>query len=177
MLHLITGPMFSGKTEELQRLIRRHRAANKKVLTVIPRSDHRSGESFRSHAGRSCPAMAIRDEKELAQLFALGAPPDVLAVDEGQFFPPSFAAALDAYRGHCEILVAALHRDYQGKVFETTQAFFAVAESIQMLTAICHVCYREAAYTYRLVETDGQILVGGAESYEARCWEHWRADL
>ncbi len=177
MLHLITGPMFSGKTEELQRLIRRYRAASKTVLSVIPRNDHRSGEAFRSHAGRTCQALPIQDEKELAQLFSLGAGPDVLAIDEAQFFRPTFAYALDAYRGRCEILVAALHRDYQGKVFETTQAFFAVQESVQMLTAICHICYRDAAYTHRTVDTEGQILVGGAESYEARCWEHWRAGL
>lgn len=172
MYHLITGPMFSGKTEELQRLVRREQVARRRVVTVIPALDHRSGHSFRSHVGRETSAIPVHDGQQLMQVLSMTEHPDVLALDEAQFFPPELIQRLDEYRDHMNILVAALHRDYRDEVFQSTALLFQKAETMVMLTAVCQICGRDAAYTRRMVHAHGQVFVGGAESYEARCWAH-----
>lgn len=174
MYHLITGPMFAGKTEELQRMIRRQQAAGREVLTIIPARDSRSAGALKSHAGKTYPAVAVAGEADIVALLEERPSVRVVGVDEAQFFSPYLVDVLESLRSKYDVLVAALHRDYQGRVFDTTAALFGAMETAQILTAVCSMCHKDAAYTYRTSGAEGQFVVGGAESYEARCWRHWR---
>jgi thymidine kinase len=168
--------MFSGKTEELLRRIRRAEIARKKVQLFKPAIDNRYGlERVASHNGVAREgALIVRSAGEILTL--VEADTQVVAIDEVQFFDWAVAEVASelADRG-LRVLAAGLDQDFRGEPFGPMPLLMALAEQVDKLHAICVVCGASASRTQRLIDgrparyDDPIILVGGSESYEARC--------
>jgi thymidine kinase len=168
--------MFSGKTEELLRRIRRAEIARKKVQLFKPTIDNRYGlVRVASHDGLAREdAIVVCNAEDI--LRRLDADTEVVAVDEIQFFDDSIADVCDhlADRG-LRIIAAGLDQDFRGEPFGPMPLLLARAERVDKLHAICVSCGASASRTQRLIDghparyDDPVILVGGSESYEARC--------
>ena len=175
-IELVCGSMFSGKTEELLRRIRRAEIARKKVQLFKPTIDNRYGVvRVASHDGIGREdAIVVCDAEDI--LRRLDADTEVVAVDEVQFFGDSIAEVCDhlADRG-LRVIVAGLDQDFRGEPFGPMPLLLARAELVDKLHAICVSCGAAASRTQRLIDgrparyDDPVILVGGSESYEARC--------
>jgi thymidine kinase len=168
-IEVIVGSMFSGKSEELIRRLRRARIARQKVQVFKPRIDTRySTEHIVSHGEMRMESCAVDDTRQLVQLIEPGT--EVVGIDEGQFFDqdlPSLCGGL-ADRG-LRVIVAGLDQDYLGKPFEPMPQLLAIAEFITKTHAICMVCGNPANHTQRLVTSEDRVLVGADGLYEARC--------
>ncbi|MDO5495691.1 MAG: thymidine kinase [bacterium] len=179
-LEVIAGPMFSGKSEELLRRVRRAKLAGLDVEVVNHAMDARYGEgSVSSHAGLSISSIPVSEASDLAGLFE-GRELDILAIDEAQFFGPGLIPAVDSLlaRG-ITVLVAGLCVTYDARPFEPIPSLMAVAEEVVKLTAVCTVCGADAAFHQRVHDPgvgDSRVPVaahvGGVETYEARCRRH-----
>jgi thymidine kinase len=175
-IELVCGSMFSGKTEELLRRIRRAEIARKKVQLFKPTIDNRYGVvRVASHDGIGREdAIVVCDAEDI--LRRLDADTEVVAVDEIQFFDAAIADVCDhlADRG-LRIIAAGLDQDFRGEPFGPMPLLLARAERVDKLHAICVSCGASASRTQRLIDgrparyDDPVILVGGSESYEARC--------
>ena len=168
-IEVITGSMFSGKSEELIRRLRRAQIARQKVQIFKPRFDDRYGQDhIVSHSEMRIPSETVSDSKELLE--RVGADTEVVGVDEGQFFDLDLPAALSALadRGK-RVIVAGLDQDYLGKPFEPIPQLLAIAEYITKTLAICVVCGNPANHTQRLVASQDRVLLGAQGMYEARC--------
>lgn len=175
-IELVCGSMFSGKTEELLRRVRRVEIARKKLQIFKPAIDNRYGlVRVASHSGIAREdALIVGASAEILTLLQ----PDtqVVAIDEVQFFDAGIVAVCDelANRELC-VIVAGLDQDFRGEPFGPMPMLLARAERIDKLHAICVVCGSSASRTQRLINgrparyDDPVILVGGSESYEARC--------
>lgn len=174
-IEIVCGGMFSGKTEELIRRVRRAEIARKKVQVFKPSLDARyAAEHVASHNGMRAVAVPVDSVADIAPRVA----PDttVVAIDEAQFFAPSLVDLCDdlADRG-VRVIVAGLDMDFRGEPFGPMPALMARAESVTKLQAICVRCGEPASRTQRLINgapasyDDPIILVGAAEAYEARC--------
>lgn len=177
-IEVITGSMFSGKTDELIRRLRRARIAKQKVQVFKPIIDNRySVEKVKSHAGNEFDARPIDTSAEI--LADLEADTSVVAIDEAQFFDRGVLeiAKTLAEKG-IRVLVAGLDTDFRGEPFGVMPEFMAIAERVDKLQAICMVCGEPASRTQRLVNgkparySDPIVIVGAAELYEARCRQH-----
>ncbi len=177
-VEVICGSMFSGKTEELIRRVRRATIARQKTQVFKPQVDTRySIERVTSHNGQDFEAMPVADSQAILALVE----PDttVVAIDEAQFFDDGIVplTAKLARRG-IRVILAGLDMDFRGEPFGPMPALLSVADDVQKLHAICMVCGESASRTQRLVNgqpagyNDPIIMVGAAESYEARCREH-----
>ncbi len=175
-IELICGSMFSGKTEELLRRVRRAEIARCKVQIFKPRLDTRYGlERVASHNGVARDDAVIIDEAR-AVLSILADDTEVVAVDEIQFFDWTIADVCGelADRGK-RVIIAGLDQDFRGESFGPMPEFLARAEHVDKLQAICVVCGAPASRTQRLINGrpasyhDPIILVGATEAYEARC--------
>src|SRR5881397_3131622 len=168
-IEVIAGSMFSGKSEELIRRLRRAKIARLKVQVFKPEIDVRySRDHIVSHSEMRHESRVARTAAEiLAQV-----EPDthVVGIDEGQFFDHELVAVANtlAQRGLC-VIVAGLDQDYTGKPFEPMPQLLAVAEYITKTLAICMVCGNPANHTQRLVPGADRVLVGAEGTYEARC--------
>jgi thymidine kinase len=168
-IEVIVGSMFSGKSEELIRRLRRARIARQRVQVFKPRIDTRySTDDIVSHGEMRMESSVVDDARQLLEQIA----PDteVVGIDEGQFFDqhlPAICSAL-ADRG-VRVIVAGLDQDYLGKPFEPMPQLLAIAEYITKTHAICMVCGNPANHTQRLVASGDRVLVGAAGLYEARC--------
>lgn len=183
-LKVITGPMFSGKTEELIRILHRSDLAGKKILVVKPRLDVRTAEEIASRRtadsktrdftkSGSFPARSVETAQELSELIK-EFQPTILGVDEAQFFDPwllEYLAELLRHRNNTDlmVLVAGLDMDAWGKPFGIMPQLMALADEVQKETAICFRCKQPAMFTQKLVSSDQQVEVGDFEIYEARC--------
>ncbi|MBC8645721.1 MAG: thymidine kinase [Thermoanaerobaculia bacterium] len=168
-IEVICGSMFSGKSEELIRRLRRAMIARQKVQIFKPRIDSRFGEGeIVSHSEMRLPSEAVGSSEEL--LARLGSDTEVVGVDEVQFFDPAILAACDwmANQGK-RVIVAGLDKDYLGVPFEPIPSLMAIAEDVTKTRAICVRCGSPANYTQRLVESDERVVVGAQGLYEARC--------
>ncbi len=175
-LELICGSMFSGKTEELLRRIRRAQIARKRLQVFKPVIDHRYGiRRVASHTGIAWDHVyAVTDSSAL--LAAVLLETEVVAIDEVQFFDDNIVNVCDALADAGKRVIAAgLDQDFRGEPFGPMPMLMALAESVEKLQAICVVCGAPASRTQRLIDghparyDDPVILVGGSESYEARC--------
>src|SRR6476661_6395826 len=168
-IEVITGSMFSGKSEELIRRLRRAQIARQTVQIFKPYIDDRFGEShIVSHSDMRIPSVDVRDSNELVRLVDFGT--DVVGIDEGQFFDANLPAACNSLAGAGKrVIVAGLDQDYLGRPFEPMPQLLAIAEYITKTLAICVVCGNPANHTQRLVASSDRVLVGAAGLYEARC--------
>lgn len=187
-LHVIAGPMFAGKTEELLRRVHRARLAALTVEVIGHRLDDRGGaDRLSTHTGRSTPARMLERAEQLRLPEASegsGAPavPDIIAIDEAQFFGSDLVPVIESLlEAGVQVEVAGLCVTYDGGPFEPLPTLMAMAEEVVKLTAVCTVCGADAAFHVRLVEDGEPALrttaaqVGGAESYQARCRSHRRS--
>ena len=167
-IEVICGSMFSGKTEELIRRLKRVKIANLKVEIFKPSIDTRYDEirvvSHDSNAILSTPI----DNSQTILLMANDV--DVVGIDEAQFFDAEIVNVCQtlAQKG-IRVIVAGLDMDYLGKPFGPMPSLLAVADYITKLHAICVGCGNIASISYRKTEQSGQILVGEKEMYEPRC--------
>jgi len=167
-IEVIVGSMYSGKTEELIRRLRRAQIARQKVEIFKPGIDDRfSRDHIVSHSELRIPSRSVRDAKEILQ-YAHEA--QVIGIDEGQFLGPDLVKVCErlARRGK-RVVVAGLDQDYAGRPFDPMPQLLAIAEYITKTLAICVVCGAPANRTYRKKKRVGRVVVGGADLYEARC--------
>ncbi|MCS6869262.1 MAG: thymidine kinase [Thermus sp.] len=174
-IEVIAGPMFSGKSEELIRRVKRALIARQRVVVFKPRLDNRYGEGHVvSHDGERVEAIPIARAEEMeAYLKPL---PQVVAVDEVQFLDRALLPLVErlAQEG-VRVILAGLDLDFRGEPFGLMPELLARAEFVEKLTAICPRCGAPATRTQRLVDgkparyTDPIILVGAQEHYEPRC--------
>jgi thymidine kinase len=177
-VEVICGSMFSGKTEELIRRVRRAQIARQKVQVFKPAIDDRYGvEKITSHNGLHTEAIPIAEAMHI--LDQIDPETTVVAIDEVQFFDWQIASVVNelAERG-LRVIVSGLDMDFRGEPFGPMPLLMAQAEQVDKLHAICMVCGQAATRTQRLIDgqpalyTDPVILVGAREVYEARCREH-----
>ena len=168
-LEVITGSMFSGKSEELIRRLRRVQIARQKVQIFKPILDNRFSEHhIVSHSDMRIASQNVATSDELVRLVEDDT--EVVGIDEGQFFDANLPAACNTLADHGKrVIVAGLDQDYLGRPFEPMPQLLAIAEYITKTLAICVVCGDPANHTQRLVVSSDRVLVGASGLYEARC--------
>ena len=174
-LELICGSMFSGKTEELIRRLRRAEIAKQKVQVFKPSIDGRyHAERVTSHNGIDFEAYPVPSSREIES--AIDPDTTVVAIDEVQFFDEGIVDVCDALAENGKrVICAGLDMDFRGVPFGPMPQLMARAEQVRKLHAICVVCGDEANRTQRLIDNipaaydDPVVLVGASEVYEARC--------
>jgi len=173
-IEVVCGPMFSGKTEELIRRVRRAQIARQKVQIFKPAIDNRYHESdVVSHSSLTCEATPVANAIEILQ--KLFDSTRVVAIDEVQFFDSSVLKVIDklAKRG-IRVICAGLDQDYTGAPFGPIPELLAMADRVDKIQAICTVCGSPASKTFRKPnDTKDQVLVGESDLYEARCRTHF----
>jgi thymidine kinase len=173
-LEVICGPMFSGKSEEMIRRLRRAEIAGQSVVIFKPRIDDRFDVAdIVSHAGirmRGVPVASVAELVARAQGF------EVVGIDEVQFFEPAVVpAALQLADGGARVVAAGLDQDFRRLPFGPIPELLAHAEFVDKLQAVCHRCGGPATTTQRLVDgrpapySGETVVVGASEQYEARC--------
>src|SRR3989440_1242657 len=168
-IEVIAGSMFSGKSEELIRRLRRAKIARQKVQVFKPEIDSRYSEGhIVSHSEMRHESSAVHGA---GQIMALVEPDtEVVGIDEGQFFDNELVAVVNelARRG-VRVFVAGLDQDYTGKPWEPMPQLLAIAEYITKTHAICMKCGQPANYSQRTFESEERVAVGASDKYEARC--------
>lgn len=177
-IEVICGSMFSGKTEELIRRVRRTQFAKEKVLVFKPQIDDRySIEEVVSHNQSAYKALAIESAEEILPLVEDDI--DVVAIDEAQFLDDGIVDVAQ-HLANCgkRVIIAGLDQDFRGEPFGPMPTLLAIAEEVTKLHAVCTVCGSMASRTQRLINgqpahyDDPVIMIGARESYEARCRHH-----
>jgi len=177
-IEVITGSMFSGKTEELIRRLRRARIAKQRIQVFKPSLDTRYGsDRVTSHSGTEFEAKPVGSAREIGG--QIEEETTVVAVDEAQFLDAELASVLHelADRG-LRVIVAGLDTDFRGEPFGPMPELMAEAEKVDKLQAICMICGEPASRTQRLINgqparrDDPVVVVGASELYEARCRRH-----
>jgi thymidine kinase len=168
-VEVITGSMFSGKSEEMIRRLRRAQIARQRVQIFKPQIDSRyGGDQIVSHSEMRIEAELVHNATEI--LKKVDHRTEVVGIDEGQFFDPKLVDVCNQLADMGKrVIVAGLDQDYLGKPFEPMPQLLAVAEYITKTLAICVRCGSPANHTQRLVSSTDRVVVGGAEAYEARC--------
>ena len=168
-IEAICGPMFSGKSEELIRRLRRATIARKRVQVFKPTLDDRySLEEIVTHANNRMKSETVATPAEILE--RLDSRTQVVGIDEANFFGPALVdAATRIADDRMQVIVAGLDTDFMGRPFPPMPDLLALAESITKTLAICMRCGNPAKHTQRLVESDNLILVGASGAYEARC--------
>ncbi|MDR7420194.1 MAG: thymidine kinase [Armatimonadota bacterium] len=174
-IEVVCGSMFSGKTEELIRRVRRAQIARQRVQVFKHALDDRyGGQSLTSHNGARIEALPVTSSREILSCVAPDA--EVVAVDEAQFLDEGIVSVASclAARG-VRVLLAGLDTNFRGEPFGPMPLLLALAEEVTKLQAICVKCGAPASRTQRLVDgrpahyTDPVVLIGAQEAYEARC--------
>lgn len=177
-IEIICGSMFSGKTEEMIRRLRRARIAKQNVQVFKPIIDTRYiAEKVTSHAGIDFEAVPVKDSSELKEKVNQGT--TVVGIDEAQFFDDGIIEVIDhlADQG-LRVIVTGLDMDFRGEPFGCVPILISKAEHVNKLHAICMTCGEAASRTQRLVDgqpahySDPIVIVGASELYEARCRRH-----
>jgi thymidine kinase len=167
-IEVIAGCMFSGKTEELIRRIRRAQIARMKVAIFKPEMDTRySSDHIVSHSELKLQSTAVRTSGDI---LSQAQDAQVVGIDEGQFFDAGIVDVVETLAGQGKrVIIAGLDQDYRGKPFEPMPQLLAIAEYITKTLAICVVCGNPADRTQRTTPSSERVLVGAKDSYEARC--------
>lgn len=168
-IEVVTGSMFSGKSEELIRRLRRAQIAKQHVQIFKPAIDNRYGEGHvTSHSDMRIASVNVSTSRELYEL--VQPQTEIVGIDEGQFFDAELPAVCNTLADEGRrVIVAGLDQDYLGKPFEPMPQLLAIAEYITKTLAICMVCGGPANHTQRLVASKERVLVGATGAYEARC--------
>lgn len=167
-IEVITGCMFSGKTEEIIKRLKRAQIAKQKLKIFKPEIDNRySLDSIVSHSEQFMSSILVKDAKEILKHIEDA---EVVGIDEAQFFSNDLIDVCTelANRG-IRVIVAGLDQDYKGIPFEPIPQLLAIAEYITKLQAICVVCGNPANKTQRTVAVKERVVVGTSNFYEARC--------
>jgi len=168
-LEVVLGPMFAGKTSYALSAIRKHTALGQRVLVIKPTCDTRFGvtSEITTHDGDSLPCITTNTLNSVTDdVFASC---DVIVIDEAQFFTGLLYFVVAATeQKHKSVYVIGLSGDYQRRAFGEVLAVIPYADKVTKLSAIC-ACGGEAHFTRRLNPNAGQVIIGGAESYEAVC--------
>lgn len=167
-IEVICGSMFSGKTEELIRRLRRAQIAKLNVEIFKPKTDTRYDEnSVVSHDLNSIQSTPVDNA---ASILLLSSNTEVVGIDEAQFFDDQLPDVCNtlANRG-IRVIIAGLDMDFQGKPFGPMPELMSIAEVVNKVHAVCLQCGGPATYSYRTVPSESKILLGEKESYEPRC--------
>jgi thymidine kinase len=167
-IEVIAGCMFSGKTEELIRRIRRAQIARQSVAIFKPKVDTRfSNDHIVSHSEVRLLSTSVEHARDI---LALAEAAQVVGVDEAQFFDMGLVEVAEALADQGKrVIIAGLDQDYRGKPFEPMPQLLCIAEYITKTLAICVVCGNPADRTQRTTRASERVLVGAKEAYEARC--------
>jgi len=167
-IEVICGSMFSGKTEELIRRMRRSVIARQKIQLFKPQIDKRYSEiEIVSHDMQKIPSHSINKPK---QIVAMSLEAQVVGIDEAQFFDKSLIKVCQTLANMGKrVIVAGLDQDYRGVPFEPIPELLAIAEYITKTHAICVICGNPANHTQRTSKQKDKVVVGAGEFYEARC--------
>ena len=167
-IEIVCGSMFSGKTEELLRRIKRARFANQKILLVKPSIDVRySDKNVVSHQGTSQDAILVNSAEEILDVWKNE---KVVAIDEAQFFDDSILAVCNKLsKSGVRVIVAGLDMDYLGNPFGPIPNLLAIAEYVTKVHAICVSCGNLAQFSHRIINNDEQVVLGAVEEYEPLC--------
>ena len=167
-IEVICGSMFSGKTEELIRRLRRARIARQRVESFKPALDDRFSDSeMVSHDENAISTTPVHTA---SQILLLAEDVDVVGIDEAQFFDADLISVCQKLAGAGKrVVVAGLDQDYQSEPFEPIPQLMAVAEHVTKLHAVCVVCGGPANHSQRIVEGEDRVLLGATEAYEPRC--------
>ena len=168
-IEVICGSMFSGKSEELIRRLRRAQIARQRVQIFKPRMDTRFSEDhIVSHSEMKIKSQMVLQAREILDL--LDVRTQVIGIDEGQFFDMDLVHVCNQLADTGKrVIVAGLDQDFRGKPFDPMPQLLAIAEYITKTLAICVRCGAPANRTQRLVENPELLLVGATDAYEARC--------
>ena len=180
VLEVITGPMFSGKSEELIRRLKRARIARQRVACYKPDIDlryHRA--AIASHSSQTHEAVPIASVEELrAILYPQLDDIEVVGIDEVQFLSPEIIPlALDLVALGKRVLLAGLDTTFANEPFGPVPNLMALADTVTKLSAVCMVCGQPAIHTQRLGQSQELVVVGAAGLYEARCRTHFEPFL
>jgi len=167
-IEVIVGCMFSGKTEELIRRVRRAQIARQRVAIFKPAIDTRYGsDHIVSHSELKLQSLTVATAAEIPGMVGNAR---VVGIDEGQFFDASLVGVAEALANEGRrVIIAGLDQDYRGKPFDPMPQLLAVAEYITKTLAICVLCGNPADRTQRIAASEERVLVGAKEAYEARC--------
>ncbi|XP_021374444.1 thymidine kinase, cytosolic-like [Mizuhopecten yessoensis] len=166
-IQLIIGPMFSGKTTELMRRMKRYQIANYKCLVIkYSKDDRYEKEGLATHDRQTLPAVAA---ERLADMEVLGESYNVIGVDEGQFFPDVVSFCDNMAENGKIVIVSALDGDFQKKGFGDILNLVPLAESVIKLSAVCMKCSGEGTFTKRKGQEKEVEVIGGADKYLAVC--------
>ena len=168
-IEVIAGSMFSGKSEELIRRLRRAKIARQKVQVFKPEIDARFADNqIVSHSEMRHESANSRSAAEI--LAKVDPDTEVVGIDEGQFFDNNLVAvANELARRGMRVIIAGLDQDYTGKPWEPMPQLLAIAEYITKTHAICMKCGQPANYSQRTFESEERVAVGASDKYEARC--------
>jgi len=167
-IEVICGSMFSGKTEELIRRIRRAQLARLGVEIFKPALDTRhQQEAIISHDSNRIPSTSVESS---SAILLLSSGTKVVGIDEAQFFDEGLPDVCNQLANNgIRVIVAGLDMDFKGRPFGPVPALMAIAEHVTKVHAVCVCCGAPANYSYRIVEEEQQLLLGQKESYEPRC--------
>lgn len=179
-LEVITGSMFSGKSEELIRRVRRAKYAKQRVIVFSPSIDKRYGENaIYSHNKNNVEAYSVYNTEQMEAVMSENTDAEVIGIDEIQFFPIEVVEFCKKYvELGKRIIVAGLDLDFRAKPFIPLPELMSIADEVSKLSAICMICGKPGYASQRLIngepayEDDPLVLVGASENYEARCRRH-----
>ena len=168
-VEVISGGMFSGKSEELVRRLRRAVIARQRIQVFKPRADTRSGpKRIVTRDRRELDAITVASTAELREALELGV--EVVGIDEAQFFDTGLIDLVQELADlGVRVIVAGLDQDYLRQPFGAMPGLLAIAEYVEKMHAVCVRCGAPAHYSQRIAGGDEQVQVGDTESYEARC--------
>lgn len=169
-IEVIAGSMFSGKTEELIRRLKRAKLANQKVEIFKPKTDTRySAREVVSHDARAIPSTPV---ETASSILLLTSDVEVVGIDEAQFFDEALVDVCNKLADSgVRVIVAGLDMDYLGKPFGPMPGLLAIAEEVTKVHAICMRCGSLASYSYRIADSDKQVFLGEKDNYEPLCRE------
>jgi len=175
MIEVVCGPMFSGKTTEMIRRVQRAKIAKLPTVVLKPVIDIRSGpDETTTHDFKRINAKPVKSA-DLESVRALIGNATVVGIDEIQFFSRSMLDVISVLSSEgIRIIVSGLDMDSTGVEFANTAILCARAVKVDKLTAICVKCGKDATMSFRLHPSEEVVMVGGKESYEARCYVCWR---
>lgn len=169
-IEVITGPMFSGKSDELIKRIRTLSYANVKTLAVKPRIDSRfSTNEIVSRAGTKIPTYVVETVADIKSLFEKSKY-KAIAIDEAQFFDKDLVPYVEELANQgIRVIICGLDQDYLRRPFGVMPSLLAMAEHITKLQAICVICKNAASTTFRTIKSNKLKVIGDLDEYEARC--------